>query len=114
MVSRSLFYHLIFPKKSATFWDHALARLAPQESRDLKLVLFEGTGLIGAPSMCIDRRLRKSLRGRRMLRALGVFGMNGIGLRLPIGLRLRGLPCLYWPLTRLRRGGSSFLAADAE
>ena len=66
--------------------------MAPQESRDLKLILFEGAGLIGAAAMRIDRWLRKSLRGRWMLRAFAIFGMNGIWLRLPVGLRLRGRP----------------------
>jgi len=64
--------------------------------------------------MRIDRRLRNSLRGRRMLRPFGVFGMHGIWLRLPVGLRWRGLPHGRLPISRRGSCRRSFLAANAK
>ena len=107
-----MFCRMIISKKSRNFWDHALTnpsltRLAPQERRDLKLVLFESPRLIGAPAMRIDRRLRNSLRRRRMLRPFGIFGVHRVWLRRPVGLRRRGLPHGRLPISW--RGASPLL-----
>src|SRR5580704_12898398 len=92
----------------------SLARLAPQESGNLELVLFEGPGLIGAAAMRVPRRLRRSLRGRRMLRTFAVLGVNRTRLLLRVGLPLRGLTRRSLPLARDGIRGRFFLAADAK
>jgi hypothetical protein len=91
-----------------------LARLAPQESGNLELVLFDCPGLIRAAAMRVPRRLRNSLRGWRILRAFAVFGMNRTRLLLRVDLPLRGLTRRRLPLARDGTRGRFFLAADAK
>lgn len=91
----------------------SLARLAPQESGNLELVLFECPVLIGAAAMRVHRRLRRSLRGWRMLRAFAILGMNRTRL-LRVDLPLRGLTRWRLPLARARTCGRFFLAAEAK
>ena len=92
----------------------SLARLAPQKSGNLELVLFDCPGLIGAAAMRVPRRLRSSLRGWRMLRTFAVLGMNRTRLLLRVDLPLRGLTRGRLPLARDGTRGRFFLAADAK
>src|ERR1700730_15012497 len=78
----------------------SLARLAPQESGNLELVLFDCPGLIGAAAMRVHRRLRSFLRGRRMLRTFAVLGMDRTRLLLRVDLPLCWLPRGRLPVAR--------------
>jgi hypothetical protein len=90
----------------------SLARLAPQESGNLELVLFECPRLIGAAATRVRRRLRRSLRDWRMLRTFAVLGMNRT--RLLLRVPLRGLTRGRLPLARDGTRGRFFVAADAK
>jgi hypothetical protein len=92
----------------------SLARLAPQKSGNLELVLFDCPGLIGAAAMRVPRWLRRSLRGRRMLRTFAVLGVNRTRRLLRVDRPLRGLTRRRLPLARDGIRGRFFLAADAK
>src|SRR5205807_6938459 len=92
----------------------SLARLSPQKSGNLELVLFECPSLIGAAAIPVPRRLRSSLRGWRMLRTFAVLGMNRTRLLLRVDLPLRGLTRGRLPLARDGTCVHFLLAANAK
>jgi hypothetical protein len=92
----------------------SLARLAPQKSGNLELVLFDRPGLIGAAAVRVHHRMRSSLRGRRMLGTFAVLGMNRTWLLLRGDRRLRRLPRGRLLLAQGGPRSRFFLAADAK
>lgn len=64
--------------------------------------------------MRVPRRLRRSLRGWRMLRTFAVLGMDRTRLLLRVDLPLCWLPRGRLPVARARTRRRFFLAADAE